>query len=270
MHYEVMHYEDVGCITLPRAGPWTSFVDAWWMNGECISRPKYFHSASDLIGLIRYSPVDSNTPSTPARHQRNIATTTNSSPVISEALGTSASFNDAPYVMEDGDSEDEDEEVLVREFDRDGAQGAEDLLGFGKDGLDDDAEEDEWNLADDGKSAAPCLAIPRADLGPLDHFKKFQTDTRVAAAVRSEGNRRRGGVKTQKSTVKIWNVSLPFHCLDVDFTPTYSSSQLFLTKEKASGGVHDDIVNEHSLLQFIAWSSNRPKLNRWGEYISGT
>jgi hypothetical protein len=116
----------------------------------------------------------------------------------------------------------------------------------------------------------PCLAIPPADSGALDHFKKFQTDTRVAAAVRSEGNRRRGGVKTQKSTVKIWNVRLPFHCLDVDFVPTYSSSQLFLAEEKASGRVRDDIVDEHSLLRFIAWSGDRPKLNRRGEYIPGT
>jgi hypothetical protein len=227
-----------------------------------------FGRLSDWV--IRYPPVDSNTPSTPTRHQQNVATTANISPVGSEALGASAVLDDAPYVMEDGEGEDEDEEALVRDFDRDGAQGAEGLLGFDKDGLDDDAEEDEWNLADDGKSAAPCLAIPHADSGALDHFKKFQTDTRVAAAVRSEGNRRRGGVKTQKSTVKIWNVSLPFHCLDVDFTPTYSSSQLFLTEEKASGRVRDDIVDEHSLLRFIAWSGDRPKLNRRGEYISGT
>lgn len=40
-----------------------------------------------------------------------------------------------------------------------------------------------------------------------DQFKKFQTETRVAAAKRSEGNRRRGGIKTQQSTIKIWNVS---------------------------------------------------------------
>jgi hypothetical protein len=86
-------------MTLPRAGPWTSFVDAWWMNGECISKPKYLHLASYLIRLIRYLPVNSNTPSTPACHQQNVATTTNSSPVISEALGTSALLNDAPYVM---------------------------------------------------------------------------------------------------------------------------------------------------------------------------
>ena len=53
--------------------------------------------------------------------------------------------------MEDGNGEDEDE-ALVRDFDHDGAQGAEDLLGFDKDGLEDDAEEDEWSLMDDGES----------------------------------------------------------------------------------------------------------------------
>jgi hypothetical protein len=49
-----------------------------------------------------------------------------------------------------------------------------------------------------------------------------------------------------------------------------SFSQLFLAKEKASDKVHDDIVDEHALLWFIAWSGDRPKLNRRGEYIPGT
>jgi len=64
-----------------------------------------------------------------------------------------------------------------------------------------------WRLADD------------------DHFKKFQSDTRVAVALPSEGNRRRGGIKTQELTVKIWKVSL--------------------AEEKASG-MRNDIVDEHS------------------------
>jgi hypothetical protein len=132
------------------------------MNGESIAKPRSFHFATYLIGLIRYPPINSNMPSTPARHQRNVATT-NISPAVSEALGASAVLNDAPYVMEDGDGEDEDEEALVRDFDRDGAQGAEDLLGFDKDGQEDNAEEDEWSLMDDGESADPCFAIHCAD-----------------------------------------------------------------------------------------------------------
>ena len=122
------------------------------MNGESIPKPRSFHLVAYLIGLIRYPPIYSNTLSTPAHHQRNVATTANISPAVSEALGASAVLNDAPYVMEDGDGENEDEEALVRDFDRAGTQGAEDLLGLDKDGLEDDAEEDEWSLMDDGES----------------------------------------------------------------------------------------------------------------------
>jgi hypothetical protein len=34
--------------------------------------------------------------------------------------------------------------------------------------------------------------------------------------------------------------------------------------------VHDDIVDEHALLWFLAWSGDRPKLNCRGKYIPGT
>ena len=42
----------------------------------------------------------------------------------------------------------------------------------------------------------------------LHEFIRFQTTTRVTAAKHSEGNRRIGGIKTQTSTIKIWNVSI--------------------------------------------------------------
>jgi len=38
-------------------------------------------------------------------------------------------------------------------------------------------------------------------------YEKYQTKTRVSAAQRTEGNRRAGGRKTQKSVAKSWNVS---------------------------------------------------------------
>ena len=68
-------------------------------------------------------------------------------------------------MLEDRDGEDEEEEALVRDFDCDGAQGAKDLLGFDKDGLEDDAKEDEWNLVDDGKSADPYFSCFPCSLG---------------------------------------------------------------------------------------------------------
>ena len=62
--------------------------------------------------------------------------------------------------MEDADDEGQDEEALVRDFDRDGAEGAEALLGFDNDGLEDDAEEEEWNLVDDGELARTSFVYP--------------------------------------------------------------------------------------------------------------
>ena len=76
---------------------------------------------------------------------------------------------------------------------------------------DDEGEgEDSWDLGDDGASRCRlfnCVIQSSPVLDP-DDFQRFQTTTRVTAAQRSEGNRRIGGMKTQKSTVKIWNVRL--------------------------------------------------------------
>jgi len=130
-----------------------------------------------------------------------------------KAANTSALLDDAAYRIEDEVDEDDGDEALIRIFDRDGEQGAEDLLGFDQDGLEDDAEEEQWDLADDGEPPNRCLMVYTGSFfsSTRSFFEKFQTDTRVAAAARSEGNRRRGGMKTQQSTVKIWKVSAPLH-----------------------------------------------------------
>jgi hypothetical protein len=76
---------------------------------------------------------------------------------------------------------------------------------------DDEGEgEDSWDLDDDSASRCRlfnCMIQSSPVLDP-DYFQRFQTTTRVATAQRSEGNRRIGGMKTQTSTVKIWNVRL--------------------------------------------------------------
>jgi hypothetical protein len=76
---------------------------------------------------------------------------TDSSQGSDQAANTSASLDDAAYRIEDEVDEDDGDEALIRIFDRDGEQGAEDLLGFDQDGLEDDAEEEQWDLADDGE-----------------------------------------------------------------------------------------------------------------------
>lgn len=76
-------------------------------------------------------------------------------------------------------------------------------------------------------------------------FRAYQASIRVAAAKRAEGNRRSGGIKTQKAMVKA-------------------------CKYQKTGFIKDSIVDEHSLLLFIQFSAERPKQNRRGGDILGT
>jgi hypothetical protein len=102
------------------------------------------NASPESLHIDRFSTLD------PPR--RNIATV-NASPDSSQgsdqAVNASASLDDAAYRIEDEVDEDDGDEALIRIFDRDGEQGAEDLLGFDQDGLEDDAEEEQWDLADD-------------------------------------------------------------------------------------------------------------------------
>ncbi|KAJ6450568.1 hypothetical protein C8R47DRAFT_1189292 [Mycena vitilis] len=119
--------------------------------------------------------------------------------------------------------------ALLAEFHVAGAA-AEELLGYD----DDDSDEDEEleDLADD------------------DVYEKFQKNTRVAAAQRFEGNRRKGGRKTQDSVVKAWNA--------------------WMAGARARNEVRDDIVDQHSLLLFIKYSAERPKMTSKGVDIPNT
>jgi hypothetical protein len=108
------------------------------------------------ITTVNASPESSHIDrfSTPDPPRRNIATVNvspDSSQGFDQAANTSASLYDAAYRIEDEVDEDDGDEALIRIFDRDGEQGAEDLLGFDQDGLEDDAEEEQWDLADDGE-----------------------------------------------------------------------------------------------------------------------
>ncbi|KAJ7290789.1 hypothetical protein C8J57DRAFT_1612073 [Mycena rebaudengoi] len=114
------------------------------------------------------------------------------------------------------------EAQLLAEFGVAGEAPDLELLGY-----DDDDE------ADEGEEL---------DLDDDDVFEKLQTKTRVDAALRFEGNRRAGGQKTQKSMMKSWN--------------------MWLVEALASGEVKDDIVDEHSMLLFMKWSSERPQFSR--------
>jgi hypothetical protein len=75
-------------------------------------------------------------------------------------VNTSDSLDDAPYEFEEEADENEGDEALIRDFDRDGTQGGEELLGFDNDGLEDDTEEEEWDLTDNGEFWTTSKLLP--------------------------------------------------------------------------------------------------------------
>jgi hypothetical protein len=102
----------------------------------------------------------------------------------------------------------DNDDTLVEQY---GAEGAEDLLGYDRDGLDDDDEEEDdedEDLSDPGECQIhwSTLGGPVYQLDHSAQFLAFKTRISTQAAIRSEGNRRKGGIKTQQSVVKFWNV----------------------------------------------------------------
>lgn len=88
---------------------------------------------------------------------------------------------------EEEEEEEEGEAALAQEFDvTDGY--AEELLGY-------DAEQDE----DEGDEGG--------DVGSGDDHEEFRKQMRLDATRRAEGNRRKGGLKTQHAMKKLWEVS---------------------------------------------------------------
>ena len=86
----------------------------------------------------------------------------------------------------------DDEETLVNHYAVEGAA-AEEVLGY-----DEDDEEEEGDITRD--------YMDGGDGYPDFDFKAFQRQVRVDETRRAEGNRRAGGIKTQRAMVKAWEV----------------------------------------------------------------
>jgi hypothetical protein len=119
------------------------------LTGGCVEFGRYLPEAVDALA----------TPVRPRRHATAVITSPATSESSDAAANISDSLDDAPYVFEEGADEDEGEEALIRDFDRDGAQGGEELLGFDHDGLEDDTEEEEWDLANNGEFRTVCKVL---------------------------------------------------------------------------------------------------------------
>jgi hypothetical protein len=88
----------------------------------------------------------------------------------------------------------DDEETLINRYNVDGAA-ADEILGY------DDDEDEEYNGDMEGNDDTEGK-FPNGDLA----FQAFQRQVRVDETRRAEGNRRAGGIKTQRAMVKAWEV----------------------------------------------------------------
>ncbi|KAF4621744.1 hypothetical protein D9613_012156 [Agrocybe pediades] len=123
---------------------------------------------------------------------------------------------------------------LVVAYGVDGAH-AEELLGYDDDEDDDEDEEGAMVAAGDESDDDGMGGGPRRG----EDYNQFKTRIRLQETQRAEKLRRPGGVKTQQAMVKAW----------AEFCATALNK----------GDIQDDIIDEHHLLLFIKYCSERPK-----------
>ncbi|KAJ7692293.1 hypothetical protein B0H17DRAFT_1159658 [Mycena rosella] len=143
---------------------------------------------------------------------------------------------------ESGDAE--NEAALLRAFDVPGANAYE-LLSYEEEEEDeeeDEEEEDENQEENEENSSGEAVESDDESAGDQEEFR---IGVRVAAVRRTEGNRRAGGLKTQKAME-------------------------FLGIARDTTQIMDDIVDEHALLLFIKYNAEREKRTRKGASIPGT
>jgi hypothetical protein len=103
--------------------------------------------------------------------------------------------------------------LLINEFDVDGAD-ADEVLGYdgdgdgdggdGDDGDNDNDDEGEGEKGETSEEDEECSGDEGSRAKPREGFRAFQTRVRVDAAKRAEGNRRAGGLRTQRAMVRAW------------------------------------------------------------------
>ncbi|PPQ74282.1 hypothetical protein CVT24_001198 [Panaeolus cyanescens] len=148
-----------------------------------------------------------------------------------------------------------DEASLVRQYGIPGAA-SDEVLGYDDDeelDMDSEAGEVDDLLIDDEimSDEGGDLDIPnQGDRQDGESFKDFQKRIRVEETKRAEQNRRAGGIKTQNAMVKAWKE--------------------FCTNALKDGTIKDEIIDEHHLLLYIRFCSQRPKRDRRGQDIPNT
>ncbi|KAJ7916427.1 hypothetical protein B0H13DRAFT_2449107 [Mycena leptocephala] len=140
------------------------------------------------------------------------------------------------------EEEDGDADELIKQYGVEGAN-AEELLGY-------DDEDDEGEGDDDDEEVVASDEEEAAASDEEASHTAFKQTTRVLAVRRAEGNRRIGGIRTQKAVVKDFN-----------------EWQAMALKQ---GEIKDKIIDEHAILLYIEYSAEREKKTRRGVPIPGS
>ncbi|KAJ7920427.1 hypothetical protein B0H13DRAFT_2319481 [Mycena leptocephala] len=130
----------------------------------------------------------------------------------------------------------------IKQYGVEGAN-AEELLGY-------DDEDDEGGGDDEDEEVAASDDEEAAAGDEEAVHTAFKQTTRVQAVRRAEGNRRIGGIKTQKAVVKDFNE--------------------WQTMALKQGEIKDKIIDEHAILHYIEYSAEHEKKTRRGVPIPGS
>ncbi|KAJ7876636.1 hypothetical protein B0H13DRAFT_2347514 [Mycena leptocephala] len=130
----------------------------------------------------------------------------------------------------------------IKQYGVEGAN-AEELLGY-------DDEDDEGGGDDEDEEVAASDDEEAAAGDEEAAHTAFKQTTRVQAVRRAEGNRRIGGIRTQKAVVKDFNE--------------------WQTMALKQGEIKDKIIDEHAILHYIEYSAEHEKKTRRGVPIPGS
>ncbi|KAK6966739.1 hypothetical protein R3P38DRAFT_3299484 [Favolaschia claudopus] len=180
--------------------------------------------------------------SRPASFQSSCDPTVNSKAAPSDASPHPRGVNvDIPLSARLGEQEVEEIVELLRRYNVNGSNISE-LMGYDSD--DEQDEEDEEGF--DGDQSGD----DEDSTDKMDDQDQMRQRARVAAAKRFEGNRCKGGLRTQQAVVRDWNIFLEF-----------------ALKHK---GLKDRVVDELALLYYLEYTGERCKRTRKGIDIPGT
>ncbi|PPQ79199.1 hypothetical protein CVT24_012739, partial [Panaeolus cyanescens] len=211
----------------------------YWFNKFPESNPpsKSIPSSSALLNAREENPGP------PSNHQREISQDLPVASVDELLIIEPYAIDEGSLIAQYGVTGAAAEELLAYDDDEDGDSDGLDIdeteLFLGA--TSDDESENEYYIEEGVTTTGPSAG---------ESFTDYQKRIRVEETQRAEQNRRAGGIKTQKSMIKAW--------------------QEFCAQALQQGQIKDEIIDEHHILLYIRFCSERPKRDRRGRDIPNT